>query len=60
MIGAMGGQTDGGRGGEREEAAPDPIGRLDSLLLPEARTMETSVSREAVLYLPGITDRCGH
>lgn len=47
------GQGGAGRG---EKQPYDLIQRLDSLLPLEARTVETWVCREAMVYLPGVTE----
>ena len=57
MVGAVGCRASVAGGEGRGKRQPcDLIQRLDSLLLLESRTMETSVSRESVLYLPGATE----
>lgn len=57
VVGAVGCRASVAGGEGRGPRQPrDLIQRLDSLLLLESRTMETSVSRESVLYFPGTTE----
>lgn len=45
--------------GRGEKQPSDLSQRLGFLLPQESRTMETTVCRETMFYLPGITDRFG-